>query len=54
MAARRTDRSARSWTPARFNSLTVAGSVMQQRHVFTGVPLLTGDKIEFTLDVVQT
>lgn len=29
-----------------------AGRVMQQRHVFTGLVLLTNDRIEFTLDML--
>lgn len=33
----------------RFNQLAVGG-VMIQRHLFTGIPLLTGDQITFTLD----
>lgn len=36
----------------RFNQLAVGG-VMIQRHVFTGIPLLTGDQIQFTLDVTD-
>lgn len=39
----------------RFNkSAAGAGEVMQQRALFTGIPLLTGDRIEFTHDFQQT
>ncbi len=34
----------------RFNQLAVGG-VMLQRHVFTGVPLVASDSIQFTLDL---
>jgi hypothetical protein len=37
----------------RFNSTTVAGSIMQQRHVFTGIPLVANDQIQFTLDLTD-
>lgn len=37
----------------RFNSTTVAGSSMQQRHLFTGVPLVLNDQITFTLDLTD-
>lgn len=37
----------------RFNSTTVAGSTMQQRHVFTTVPLVVNDQITFTLDLTD-
>jgi len=39
----------------RFNVATVGGSnqQMQQRHVFTGVPVLSGDQITFTLDLTD-
>jgi hypothetical protein len=35
----------------RFNSTTAAGSTMQQRHVFTGIPLIQDDQVTFTLDM---
>lgn len=38
----------------RFNQSTVSGSVMQQRALFTGLPLLTNDRIEGTQDLQQT
>ncbi|UTI65618.1 hypothetical protein NBH00_05255 [Paraconexibacter antarcticus] len=39
----------------RFNTLTkgAANQQMQQRHVFTGIPLLSGDAIVFTLDLTD-
>ena len=37
----------------RFNSTTVSGSTMQQRHVFTGIPLVVNDQITFTLDLTD-
>ncbi len=37
----------------RFNSTTPAGSILQQRHVFTGIPLVTGDQITFTVDLTD-
>lgn len=37
----------------RFNSTTPAGSTLQQRHVFTGIPLVVGDSIAFTLDMTD-
>lgn len=38
----------------RFNkSDNVAGRQMQQRHVFTGVPLVVNDQITFTLDLTD-
>lgn len=38
----------------RFNKVdNGAGRVLQQRHVFTGIPLLAGDRIEFTLDLTD-
>ena len=36
----------------RFNQLAVGG-VMIQRHVFTGIPVVSGDAITFTLDVTD-
>lgn len=36
----------------RFNQLAVGG-VMIQRHVFTGIPLVVNDQIQFTLDVTD-
>ena len=38
---------------ARFNQLTVSGSVLLMRMVFTALPLLTNDRIEFTMDHLQ-
>lgn len=35
----------------RFNAS--AAGVLLQRHVFTGIPLLVGDRIEFTLDLTD-
>lgn len=38
----------------RFNKVdNGAGRVMQQRHVFTGIPLLVNDQITFTLDTLD-
>jgi hypothetical protein len=38
----------------RFNKVdNGAGRIMQQRHVFTGIPLLVNDRIEFTLDLTD-
>jgi hypothetical protein len=39
----------------RFNTLTKADAneIILQRHVFTGVPLLLNDRIEFTLDLTD-
>lgn len=37
----------------RFNQVATAGSTMQQRHLFTGIPLVTGDQIQFTLDLTD-
>jgi len=36
----------------RFNQLAVGG-VMQQRHVFIGIPVVSGDQIQFTLDLTD-
>lgn len=36
----------------RFNQLA-SGGVMIQRHVFTGVPLVLNDSIQFTLDLTD-
>jgi hypothetical protein len=39
----------------RFNTLTKADAneILLQRHVFTGIPLLANDRIEFTLDLTD-
>lgn len=37
----------------RFNSTTVSGSTMLQRHIFTAVPLVINDAITFTLDLTD-
>ena len=39
----------------RFNISTKGGAnqQMQQRHVFTGIPLLAGDQVTFTLDLTD-
>lgn len=38
----------------RFNKIdNGAGRQMQQRHVFTGIPLLLNDAIQFTLDLLD-
>lgn len=39
----------------RFNVATVgaANQQMQQRHVFTGIPVVSGDQITFTLDLTD-
>lgn len=36
----------------RFNQLAVGG-VMLQRHLFTGIPVVSGDAITFTLDLTD-
>lgn len=36
----------------RFNQLAVGG-VLQQRHVFTAIPVVSGDQIQFTLDLTD-
>lgn len=38
----------------RHNQVTVAGSIMQQRALFTGLPLVIGDQIQFTHDLQVT
>lgn len=37
----------------RFNQLAVGGT-MQQRSLFTGIPVVSGDRIEFTQDLQAT